>query len=182
LSRAPVSAKTGDAVINLRSSLFIVALAAGGCQKAPDVDKMQSQALLTVRSYAGQLDVLQRRADTLLTKYRAMGSNLPGAAEASRRLGQARSDLEQLRAFANGVPGMFAGAANKSPEQLQEAIDTTDAKLVEGTLKITGDLTAFENWSAFARPTPPHAPPPPPPAAPSEATGEPAPAPDTEGK
>lgn len=153
MSRAPVSAKTGDAVINLRSSLLVLALAVGGCQKAPDVAKIQSQALLTVKSYAGELEVLQRRADSQLAHYRTMQPNLPGAGEASHRLGEARSELEELRTFVNGVPGVFAAAAKQRPEDLQKAIDATEEKLAEGTRTIISDLTAFENWAAFARPT-----------------------------
>jgi hypothetical protein len=170
LSRGPVSAKTGDAVINLRSSLLVLALAVGGCQKAPDVDKIQSQALMTVKSYAGGLEVLQRRADALLAQYRAMQPNLPGAPEASRRLGEARSEIEELRTFISGVPGAFAAAAKGTNEDLQKSIDATDDKLIEGWRTIVADLTAFENWAAFAGPTVAMAQPAPTPAAPPTAT------------
>ncbi|HVK84491.1 MAG TPA: hypothetical protein VM513_10320, partial [Kofleriaceae bacterium] len=144
---------------NLRSSLFVVALSsslgfAAACQKAPDVNKIQSQALLTVKSYAGQLEVLQRRADANLTKFRSMDQSLPGASEAGRRLGDARGKLEQLRALVTAAPTTLATAAKSGRStDLQASIDNTNATLVDGTLEVTADLAAFENWAAYARPS-----------------------------
>jgi len=165
-------------VTNLRSSLFVVALSsslgfAAACQKAPDVNKIQSQALLTVKSYAGQLEVLQRRADANLTKFRSMDQSLPGASEAGRRLGDARGKLEQLRALVTAAPTTLATAAKSGRStDLQASIDNTNTALVDGTLEITADLTAFENWAAFAGPSARVTPPSTPPAAPAPATTE----------
>jgi hypothetical protein len=177
LSRAPVSAKTGDAVINLRSSLVVLVLAVGGCQKAPDVDKIQSQALMTVKSYGGGLEVLQRRADALLAQSRMMEPNLPGAPEAQHRLDEARHEIEELRTFISGVPGTFATAAKGSNADLQKAIDETEDKLRGGARTINGDLAAFENWAAFAHPTVAMAQPAPTPAEPPAAAPTPGAAP-----
>jgi hypothetical protein len=157
-------------VINLRSSLLVLALgfSTAACQKAPDLGKVQAEALLTVKSYTSSLDVLQRRADTNLAKFRAMDQSLPGADEAGRRLGDARGTLEQLRALTNGAAGAYSAAAKAgSLEEVQASIDSTNAKLQTGIAKVTADLTTFENWAAFAQPavamnnTPPAGSPPP---------------------
>ncbi|MDX2086263.1 MAG: hypothetical protein SFX73_00380 [Kofleriaceae bacterium] len=156
-------------MINLRSSLFVVALgfSAAACQKAPDLGKVQAQALLTVKSYVGTLEVLQRRADVNLAKFRTMDQGLPGADQAGRALGDARGMLDQLRALSSGAAGAYSTAAkNGNLDELRATIDSTDARLRAGVTKVTADLTAFENWAAFARPavamnTPPVGSPPP---------------------
>lgn len=149
------------------SACLFVSLGLAGCQKSHDFDRMQKEALAVVNVYAGQLEGLQRRAEALLQRGRALDPSTPGYAEAGRKLTEVRAQLEQLRAVTASAPTSFAAAAKTNvAEELERLSDETVEKVDHGIALVRAELDALESWLAavgYARP----------PAAPAPASPEP---------
>ena len=168
-------------------SLFVsLVLAAAGCQKSHDLPRMQAEALAVVKLHGQEVDVLQRRADSLLARGRSLGNSVPGIGDAGRRLADARGQLEQLRTLGSTAQSVL-GAAVKTGEveQVEKTFDEMVGKLGHGTAAARGDLDAVETWLAYserqpaaAAPAVPAPPVVPPVAPPTEGTP---PAPPTDG-
>ena len=78
--------------------LALFALALGGCQKSPDLGRVQEESLELVKVHTKVLDQLQRRADVLLERGRTIGAKAgpssQGIADAGRILTEARGRLD----------------------------------------------------------------------------------------
>jgi len=146
----------------------VLALSLTACQKSTDLGRVQEESLELVKVHVKQLEQLQRRADRLLDRGRAIGSkagpNTQGIADAGRILTEARSNLDQLRGLAGSAPTAIATAAKAGDEELFKASDEMVEKLEKGAAVVRADLDAVEQWLAVAesRPAAAAAPPMPP--------------------
>jgi hypothetical protein len=158
----------------------VVAISLSACQKSTDLGRVQEESLELVKVHIKALDQLQRRADRLLDRGRAIGSkagpNTQGIADAGRILTEARSNLDQLRAVAGSAPKAVADAAKVGEEELFKTSDEMVEKLDSGAAAVRADLDAVDQWLAIAENRPAPAAPPMPPAAPPT-TPAPAPTP-----
>lgn len=138
----PVS-KYSSVVVTLLMTIVLGA----GCQKPEDLGRMQEETVAMVQVYARDLETEQRRADTLLQRGRQAGGDAPGIADAGRVLGEARSQLDTLRALASSAPTLVATAAKTGKvEEVQKVNDDTLEKLDAGLGLVRADLDAVENW------------------------------------
>lgn len=130
------------------SSLFLAAaLAVSGCAKSTDLGKMQEETSAIVQQHAGEIEVLQRRADALMMRGRDLGSDAPGIADAGRLLSEARAELDRLRAHVTGSTSVLGNAVKSgSLEEVQRASDETLEKLEAGEIAVRANLAAVDNW------------------------------------
>lgn len=151
----------------LLSSLFLVtALAVTGCQKSPDLGRMQDETLAIVKMHGAEVEILQRRSEALMARGRNV-SDAPGVAEAGRVLSEANTDLKNLRAQLAAAPATLGDAVKKGTvDEVQRASDEVIEKLDRGQIAVKANLAAVEGWvvnaenRTLAMVPPPPAPPP----------------------
>lgn len=132
----------------LLSSLFFAALlASAGCQKAADLDRLQEETLTDVKVYVSELDILQKRAESLLARGRGVAT-APGVNEAGKRLTEVRARLERLRGMTQSAPTAVAEAAKTGFEALKKSSDELVDHLDDGIALVRADLEAVESWIA----------------------------------
>ena len=165
--------------------LLSLALLTGGCEKPADLGRMQEETLALVKQHGKEVDLLQRRADALMSRGRNLGGDAPGIADAGRLLSEARSGLDQLRAQVSSAPTTIGNATKTNDsDELQRASDDLVDRLEKGEVNVRSNLAAVDNWlmsvenrpAGAAAPTAPPAPPagndsPNPPVPPAPETG-----------
>jgi glutathione S-transferase len=163
--------------------LLSLSLAIGGCEKPADLGRMQEETLALVRQHGKEVDLLQRRADALMSRGRNLGGDAPGIADAGRLLSEARSGLDQLRAQVTAAPTTIGTAAKSNDvAELGRASDDLIDKVEAGETIVRSNLAAVDNWlmSVENRPAAAAAPTPTAPPAGNETANPPAPvAPET---
>lgn len=135
--------------------LALPMLASGGCQKSPDLGRVQEESLELVKVHTKVLDQLQRRADSLLLRGRNVGAkvgpNSQGIADAGRILTEARGRLDQLRAVTVKAPSSIAAAVKTgNDEELYKTSDEMVEQLDTGAALARADLDAVEQWLSVA--------------------------------
>lgn len=148
-------------VIKYLALAVILSLSVAGCQKSPDLGRVQEESLELVKVHVKVLDQLQRRADALLLRGRTIGARggagSQGIADAGRILTEARGRLDQLRAATVKAPSSIAAAVKTgSDEELYKASDELVEQLDTGATLIRADLDAVDQWLSIAegRPAP----------------------------
>ncbi len=148
-------------VIKHLALAVVLSLSLAGCQKSPDLGRVQEESLELVKVHVKVLDQLQRRADALLLRGRNIGAKSPansqGIADAGRILTEARGRLDQLRAVTVKAPSSIAAAVKTgSDEELYKTADEMVEQLDTGAALIRADLDAVEQWLSIAegRPAP----------------------------
>ena len=168
MSRGATSATVGVTVIKqlALASFLASCLALGGCQKSVDLGRVQEESLELVKVHVNVLDLLQRRADSLLTRGRnvgAKGTGAQGIADAGRILTEARAQLDQLRALTVQAPAAIATAVKTgNDEEVYKTSDEMVEKLETGETLARADLDAVDNWLFYAENRAPATPPAPP--------------------
>jgi hypothetical protein len=154
-------------VIKHLALAVVLSLSLAGCQKSPDLGRVQEESMELVKVHVKVLDQLQRRADALLLRGRNIGAkaagNAQGIADAGRILTEARGRLDQLRAVTVKAPSSIAAAVKTgSDEEVYKTADEMVEQLDTGAALIRADLDAVEQWLSIAegRPAPAAAPPP----------------------
>lgn len=139
----------------------VLSLSLAGCQKSPDLGRVQEESLELVKVHTKVLDQLQRRADMLLQRGRTIGAKAgqgsQGIADAGRLLTEARARLDQLRGLTVKAPSSIAAAVKTgNEEEVYKTSDEMVEQLDTGATLIRADLDAVEQWLAIAegRPAP----------------------------
>lgn len=148
-------------VIKHLALAVVLSLSLAGCQKSPDLGRVQEESLELVKLHVKVLDQLQRRADALLVRGRTIGAKAgtssQGIADAGRILTEARGRLDQLRALTVKAPSAIAAAVKSgNDEELYKTSDEMVEQLDTGAALIRADLDAVDQWLAIAegRPAP----------------------------
>ncbi len=142
-------------VIKHLALAVVLSLSLAGCQKSPDLGRVQEESLELVKVHIKVLDQLQRRADALLLRGRNIGAKAgagsQGIADAGRILTEARGRLDQLRALTVKAPSSIAAAVKTgSDEELYKASDEMVEQLDTGAALVRADLDAVEQWLAIS--------------------------------
>lgn len=131
----------------LSSALLLsLTLMVGGCEKPADLGRMQEETLALVKQHGKHVDLLQRRADSMMARGRNLGGDAPGISDAGRLLSEARSGIDQLRAHVTSAPTTIGNAAKTSSDDLQRATDDLITKLETGERAVRSNLAAVDNW------------------------------------
>lgn len=179
-------AQVCDDPIDVNKALLILALlAAPACEKPDNTARLQDNAAHLAAEYRPTLDQLHHREQALIDQGRRVPPSSAGLAEARQKLMDADHKLTELehaigRQTGGGcelVQQADALAKAGKTEELATLVDTTRAKLVDGTTEIISELDAVETWVWYALNARPEAPAPTP--APAAAPAAPTPPPAT---
>lgn len=158
--------------------LFLLAIAAAGCEKPSDLAALAEEATGLVKAYRPRIAELERRAADLNQRGLALQVSEAEALPARELFGDAQKWIAELKGGQDGMLAQIAAAEKAGkPEDLSRLLHRVRTQLAEGRLAINGNLDAVEAWLFHQerRPRlqqatpPPAAPPTPPPVTPEKA-------------
>ncbi|MBK9031428.1 MAG: OmpA family protein [Myxococcales bacterium] len=130
------------------ASLVVVVcalVAAGACDRAPDLARYREQALSMAAQYAPQVTELRRQAAVLAARWRAIPPDVPGHAPVGAALARADGALASLSEQVAQLPGQTTDAIKSGKRAPVAAVlDQISTTVTTGLVEVGDDLATTE--------------------------------------
>jgi hypothetical protein len=131
---------------------FVLFLILGGCEKTSDLGAMKEEALGIAGHHKQRFGDLDRRADALDQRGKAVSTTLPDAPIATARFEQAKARLDnEIAAKVADAPKAIHNAAGTGDRNaLRRLMYQIDETLSIAYTELNARLDAYESWLANA--------------------------------